>query len=261
MDRTCAPPVEYEKEYFFESYKKQYGKTYLEDFDNIKNIAKNRLKIIKSLLKNDNKDKNPSLLDVGCAYGPFLAAAKEEGFSPLGIDPAKDAVSYVKQELHIPAVHGFFPNCPLTEKETNYNVVTLWYVIEHFPDCAIVLKEIKKILSPGGILSLSTPSFCGISGRSSIRSFLFKSPRDHWTLWSPKMCKKALYLAGFKVKKIVVSGHHPQRFPLLGRFAKSKKSLMYWTLLFISKLFGLGDTFEVYSESIPCNKKTAASPQ
>ncbi|MDR1839261.1 MAG: hypothetical protein LBQ93_06740 [Treponema sp.] len=34
MDRTCPPSIEYEREYFFESYKKQYGKTYLEDFPN-----------------------------------------------------------------------------------------------------------------------------------------------------------------------------------------------------------------------------------
>ena len=50
MDRICPPPFEYEKEYFFEQYKKQYGKTYLEDFQNIKNAGILRIKKIKSLL-------------------------------------------------------------------------------------------------------------------------------------------------------------------------------------------------------------------
>jgi hypothetical protein len=109
------------------------------------------------------------------------------------------------------------------------------------------LAEINKILKPGSILAFSTPSFSGVSGRSSLKRFLEKSPADHYTIWSPKMCRKALSLAGFKVKKIVISGHHPERFPISGKLAKSKKSPLYWILLAVSKIFSLGDTFEVYA--------------
>jgi len=267
MDRTCPPPIEYEREYFFEAYKKQYGKTYLEDFPNLVAMAKRRLKHISQILHTKNtkgqrsqreeKSGDSSLfLDIGCAYGPFLVAAKEEGFSPIGIDPAQDAVRYVQETLGIPAIQGFFPNCQLptinyplsTTNYPLYDVITLWYVIEHFTDCLSVLTEIKKLLKPGGILAFSTPSFSGISGRKSLRKFLENSPADHFTIWSPKMCKKALALAGFNVEKIVISGFHPDRFPVLGKFAKSKKSPLYWLFLAISKIFDLGDTFEVYAK-------------
>jgi len=258
MDRTCAPPIEYEREYFFESYKKQYGKTYLEDFPNLVAMAKRRIRHISKILHTKNtkvqrsqreekSGDSPLFLDIGCAYGPFLAAAKEEGFLPFGIDPAEDAVRYVQETLGIPAVQGFFPNCQLsTTNSQPYDVITLWYVIEHFKDCLTVLAEIKKLLKPGGILAFSTPSYSGISGRKSLRKFLGNSPADHFTIWSPKMCKKAL--AGFKVKKIVISGCHPERFPFLGKFAKSKKSFLYNLLIAVSKIFGLGDTFEVYAQ-------------
>ena len=262
MDRTCPPPIEYERKYFFDFYKKQYGRTYLEDFPNIKAAGKRRLKIIKSLLNdvshsqklNHVQSAELTLLDIGCAYGPFLEAAHEEGFSPSGIDPAKDAICYVQQTLGIPAVQGFFPNSPLptpysplpTPHSPLYDVVTLWFVIEHFTDCVSVLAAIRNILKPYGILAFSTPSYSGISG-SNLNNFLLTSPADHWTVWSPKMCKKAITLAGFKVKKIVICGCHPERFPLLGKFAKSKKSPLYWLLLAVSKFFSLGDTFEVYA--------------
>jgi len=258
MNRIIPPPIEYEKEYFFESYKKQYGKTYLEDFDNIKNAAKRRLKIISDISRKETqKNKNiliseiPSLLDIGCAYGPFLAAAKEEGYSPFGIDPAKDAVNYVNEKLGIPAVQGFFS---VNQNDANFiphsfNVITLWFVIEHFTVCLIVLNEIKKLLKPGGILAFSTPSFSGISGRTNLKNFLSESPCDHYTVWSPKMCRRALLSAGFKIKKIEVIGHHPERFPLLGKFANNKKSFIYWVLLAVSRIFKLGDTFEVYSQT------------
>jgi len=261
IDRTCPPPIEYEREYFFESYKKQYGKTYLEDFPNLVAMAKRRIRHISQRFHTKNTKRqraqreeksgdSPLLLDIGCAYGPFLVAAKEEGFLPFGIDPAGDAVRYVQETLKIPAVQGFFPNCQLpTTHYLFYDVVTLWYVVEHFTDCLSVLAEIKKLLKPNGILAFSTPSFSGISGRKSLRKFLENSPADHFTIWSPKMCKKALALAGFKVKKIVISGCHPERFPLLGKFAKSKKSPLYWMFLAISKIFGLGDTFEIYAQN------------
>ena len=249
MDRINEPPIEYEKEYFFESYKKQYGKTYLDDFENIKQNSKNRLKIIKFLrgsVPPCEGISEPTLLDIGCAYGPFLAAAKEEGFSPTGIDPAQDAVKYVNEKLGIPAIHSMFP----VSLSDTFDVITLWYVIEHFKDCVSVLSEIKKLLKPDGILAFSTPSFSGISGCASLENFLSASPADHFTIWSPKKVRKALAISGFKVKKIVVVGHHPERFPALGKLAKSKKGLVYSILLAYSKLFGLGDTFEVYAVKV-----------
>jgi 2-polyprenyl-3-methyl-5-hydroxy-6-metoxy-1,4-benzoquinol methylase len=252
MNRLTPPPIEYGKEYFFELYQQQYGKTYIEDFPNLTAMAKRRLAVIKRLLPRTAADGNtPRLLDIGCAYGPFLAAAREEGFSPCGIDPAEDAVRYVTETLGIPAVQGFFPTPqggdaapPLP---TPYSVITLWYVIEHFRDCVPVLAEIRKLLKPGGVLAFATPSFTGISGRASLNNFLEHSPADHWTIWSPSAAKKVLRTAGFTVKKIVNSGHHPERFPVLGRYARSKKSPLYWLLLAISRIFSLGDTFEAYA--------------
>jgi hypothetical protein len=107
MNRLNPPPITYEREYFFEFYQQQYGKTYLEDFPHLIVMGKRRLAIIKSLLPGDSA---PPLLDIGCAYGPFLAAAREEGFSPHGIDPAQDAIRYVTQTLNIPATQGSFPH-------------------------------------------------------------------------------------------------------------------------------------------------------
>jgi len=249
MNRLEPEPMEYGREYFFELYKKQYGKTYLDDFPNLVQMAARRLAHIAKL----RAGKKGRVLDIGCAYGPFLAAAREAGFSPFGVDPAEDAVRYVQDNFGVPALRGVFPGCDINEFAVHedgailFDVVTLWYVIEHFGNCAAALAEIKKILKPGGILAFSTPSFSGVSGRSSLKRFLESSPSDHLTIWSPRTCKKALARAGFIVKKIVSTGHHPERFPLLGRFAASKHSPLYTILAALSKIFSLGDTFEVYA--------------
>ena len=274
MSRLGPPPVQYSRDYFFDSYKKQYGKTYLDDFPNLLAIGKRRLGLIMGIRDRgigireqgsgirDNEQsamgnaRNNSLLllDIGCAYGPFLAAAKEAGFSPFGIDPSEDAVRYVTQTLKLPAIQGFFPlHAPRSTipGPQLYDVISLWYVIEHFENCLEALAEIRKLLKPGGILAFSTPSYSGVSGRSSLRRFLESSPPDHWTVWPERACKKALKKAGFTVKKIVSTGHHPERFPLLGRFAKSKKSPLYGMFIAISRIFRLADTFEVYAKMEP----------
>jgi 2-polyprenyl-3-methyl-5-hydroxy-6-metoxy-1,4-benzoquinol methylase len=253
MDRLTAPPIEYAKDYFFDFYKKQYGKTYIEDFPNIIAAGKERLKHIRALLRTISKDKESPggktrLLDIGCAYGPFLAAARDEDFSPVGIDPAEDAVNYVRGELKIEAYTGFFPDTPLPAvlAENSFDAVTLWFVIEHFQDFGKVLDEIRRILKPGGVLAFSTPSFSGISRRSSLTAFLEKSPADHFTIWSPH-CRKILKQAGFRLQRICVTGHHPERFPGIGVHAKNGRGFIYQFLMRISRAFKLGDTFEAYA--------------
>jgi len=251
LARLDEPPIEYEKDYFFSDYKKQYGKTYLEDFPGLVETGKRRLEHIKSLLHYEK----PSILDIGCAYGPFLAAAAQCGFFPSGVEPAPDAARYVREELGFPCYQGFFPATDPCEIRSLYSdgsggfdAVTLWYVIEHFEEAGKVLTEIHGLLKEGGALAFSTPSFSGISGRKSLASFLKNSPPDHFTVWSPKICAWILGRYGFRLRKIVITGHHPERFPLLGGFADpAKKGIIFRFLLFVSRFFRLGDTFEVYA--------------
>jgi SAM-dependent methyltransferase len=199
-------------------------------------------------------DTSPKLLDIGCAYGPFLAAARDRGFDPLGLDPAQEAVEYVKNKLRIPAIRGFFPEdfSGLPDlKPESFDVISLWYVIEHFREPRLALEAIRDLLKPGGILAFSTPSYNGISRRKSRRAFLEQSPGDHWTVWDPRHCAGILKKHGFRVKKCVITGHHPERFPLIGHLLKPNTGF-YCFFSIISVLFGLGDTFEIYA------KKTSA---
>jgi 2-polyprenyl-3-methyl-5-hydroxy-6-metoxy-1,4-benzoquinol methylase len=276
MVRLNPPPVEYGEDYFFESYRRQYGKTYLEDFPAIAAQGKRRLGIIKPILAASTAlsppdlpgaavpsteqpaasppgPAAPTLLDIGCAYGPFLRAAAEEGFRPLGIDPAAEAVAHVREKLGLEAVRGFFPGDPGREIAggRRFDVVSLWYVIEHFPDPGRALEAIRRLLKPGGVLAFSTPSLRGISGRRSLKGFLEKSPPDHFTLWDPRRCGKLLRQKGFILKRIVVSGHHPERFPLAGPLVSGGKGPLYRPLLALSRLFRLGDTFEAYAAAAP----------
>jgi SAM-dependent methyltransferase len=246
MDRSAPPPVVYEKSYFFEAYKKQYGKTYLEDFPHLKELARGRLAAIQTLLSPTSSTKRPRLLDIGCAYGPFLAAARDEGFDCLGMDPAEDAVRYVKEKLGIPAVQGCFPEAAPAPGDEGFDVISLWYVIEHLAEPGKALDAIASLLKPGGVLALSTPSFSGVTGRFRQQRFLSQSPEDHWIIWEPSILKKIFGSHGIELKKIIVNGHHPERFPLIGKRLEKTSGPLYGFVKKLSVVFGLGDGFEAY---------------
>jgi SAM-dependent methyltransferase len=256
MLRLSPPPLEYDRSYFFELYRNQYGKTYLEDFPALTKAANARLDTIQSLLACRGKEGAPRILDIGCAYGAFLAAARDRGFSPAGIDPAEDAARYAREELGLPVSHGFFPEAARDFPPQSFDVICLWYVIEHFEDLQGVFREIRRLLKEGGVLSFATPSFGGVSAKVSGAGFLAKSPVDHFTVWEPKHTARILRGHGFILKKTVISGHHPERFPLVGRaFTRRRQGILYRLCLWISKIFRLGDTFEAHSTAEGCPRR------
>jgi len=229
--------------YFFEEYKAQYGRTYIEDMPMIRAMSARRLAVIESLLVGGHQAE--SLLDVGCAYGAFLVEAQARGWSAVGSDVAADAVAYVKSNFNVPAfvadfsapgADGLYPRA--------LTCLTMWYVIEHFDALARVLRRVASLLKPGGVFAFSTPSSNGISARKDLASFLERSPDDHFTVWSPETAPGILKRFGFRVQRMVITGHHPERFPWVpatgGMLRRSLASLA-------SRTFGLGDTFECYA--------------
>lgn len=242
---------EYTKSYFFEDYKKQYGKTYQEDFDSIKEQGKRRLTSIQSVMGFTHlRDKN--LLDIGCAYGPFLKACSEAGMNCFGTDISEDAVKYVQHELRFPATVSAFPDIDIAAEFgiSQFDIVTMWYVIEHFKNLKDVLEKVSVITKKGGIFAFSTPSGEGISCKSDLNHFYQISPTDHFTVWEPSKANKILQKFGFEIVRIVSTGHHPERFPQIKKNEAKKGSLQWKIADAVSRAKKLGDTCEIYCKKI-----------
>jgi 2-polyprenyl-3-methyl-5-hydroxy-6-metoxy-1,4-benzoquinol methylase len=241
-----AEAMAYGDAYFFTDYQKQYGRTYLDDFEHIKGMGRERLDCLDRVA---GGLAGKRLLDVGCAYGPFLAAARDRGMTVIGTDISPGAVAHVRDGLGIPALAGDFRRLSVAELGGPFDAVSLWYVIEHFPDLHVALGCLNRLLLPGGFLALSTPSGEGISARRDRHRFLECSPADHFTVWNPSWAARLLALYGFRLERIRVTGHHPERFPgILGSAAL--RPLAAW----LSRRLGLGDTFELYA------RKTSGIP-
>lgn len=91
------------------------------------------------------------LLDVGCATGDFLDVANNY-FQGEGLELSRWAAD-------ISTAKGLIIHRQRLSKfrvEGQYDVVTLWGVIEHFEDPSLEIGEIRRLLRPGGIVCLWT---------------------------------------------------------------------------------------------------------
>jgi 2-polyprenyl-3-methyl-5-hydroxy-6-metoxy-1,4-benzoquinol methylase/spore coat polysaccharide biosynthesis predicted glycosyltransferase SpsG len=268
----------YTKDYFFEEYRRQYGRSYLDDWSSLVAMAEGRLERIEALAgaatgpagQTLGRTKGLSLLDVGCAYGPFMEAARGHGHEAYGIDISVDAARYVRDKLGLPATVGDFSDSTVVESLSGpFDALSMWYVIEHFDNVDAVLRNASALLRSGGILALSTPSGEGVSARLSRNSFFQSSPEDHFTIWEPSRVRNILAAHGFKLERIRMTGHHPERFPLARRLGAGSGarspglplSLVLALLGLVSRLFGLGDTFEIYArKTAPDTEQGRAVP-
>ena len=141
--------------------------------------------------------KDANLLDVGCGYGFFLEMARERGWAVHGVEPCVHARDYaMKSGLEVD-IGGLLEQ---HYADSSFNVVTMFYVLEHVREPLIYLSEAYRILKPGGILFVRVPHTTPIVKflkALRIKNRLYDTP-SHLSDFSPKTLLLALKKAGFE---------------------------------------------------------------
>lgn len=157
------------------------------------NINQQRVKKIQSFKKGGN------LLDIGCGSGAFMLSAKEHGFEPEGIDVSNKAVSFIKDTLNLQATTK-----NITEIEHNFEVITLWHVLEHFLDPVSELKKIHKKIENKGILVGEVPNWNSIKFQLSGKKWEGGNhPLYHRSFFTSNTLKKAFKKAGYSKFELI----------------------------------------------------------
>jgi SAM-dependent methyltransferase len=99
------------------------------------------------------------LLDIGCGTGNFIKAMRRLGYQVDGVEISPEAAAIANAQLtegdHAPVVCGVLEDAQYPD--ASFDVVTLWHVIEHLPDPAKTLREIRRVLKPNGRCVIQTP--------------------------------------------------------------------------------------------------------
>ncbi|MCL1865286.1 MAG: class I SAM-dependent methyltransferase [Spirochaetes bacterium] len=231
--------LSYNRDYFITEYESQYGKTYIDDFENIYGSSKVRLKKILKLIENKN---DLSILDIGSAAGFFLKAAKDYGIKKLkGIEISHFASEYCKTNFFIDIIVSSFEDIETDEK---FDIITSWFFIEHLPEPLDGLKKIYNMLNKGGVFAMSVPSFFGPMFCFSKNQWIASHPKDHTIDLSPCSAKKILKTIGFKKIKIKICGYHPERVVRRDSIFFRPFEALYRLFSYITKF---SDTIEIYA--------------
>jgi SAM-dependent methyltransferase len=107
-------------------------------------------------------------LDIGCGDGDFLAELARRGWRVDGIEYS-DAAAALARGKGIAVHQGDLASAGFPSGA--FDVVTLWHVLEHLPEPAAALAEVRRVLRPDGLLVVEVPDSASLT---------FRLCREHW---------------------------------------------------------------------------------
>lgn len=157
------------------------------------------------------------LLDVGCATGNVLEVARQHGWIASGIELSPWAAARAR-ERGFPVSERLLEEGELTR--AMFDAVTLFDVLEHFPDPLASLQTIHRMLKPGGVFVLETPNVEGVAVRyfSKVHSIIVQ-PHAHLVLFSKKTLREVLTKSGFVILSM-------KAFPMSGTMGEYFRTLV-----------------------------------
>ncbi len=134
------------------------------------------------------------LLDVGTSIGLFLRLALDRGWTGTGTEFGRRALAYARDELKLEV-----SDRPIEELDGEYDVVTVLSVLEHVNDPRAFLRQVARLLKPGGATYLIVPNVDSLACRVLHERAATFDGRNHLVYFSPRTLTDMLRREGFEV--------------------------------------------------------------
>lgn len=96
------------------------------------------------------------VLDYGSGVGYFLVACQKAGLEPLGLDFSPVAAQVARERFGVEVRPD--PDAELARlPDAHFDLVTAWQVVEHLRDPRATLRELVRVLAPGGVFAAAVP--------------------------------------------------------------------------------------------------------
>jgi len=135
------------------------------------------------------------LLDVGCGPGHFLNDARAAGWEVVGLDLNPFNATFAREAYGVEVHTGTLAGAPF--RSGSFDVVCMMGVVEHLPDPVGGLKDVARLVRPGGGIFLLTQNIQSWLAWLMGRRFVFIIPPEHVHYFSPATTRRLLDITGF----------------------------------------------------------------
>lgn len=149
--------------------------------------------------------KSAKLLDIGCGNGDFVRLASSLGWDAQGMDPDPKAVAAARK-IGLTVNQGGFPRTGFPDGQ--FDAVTLSHVIEHVHDPIVALREVHRILKPGGMIWMATPNLDSAGHHQFSCYWRGLEPPRHLVLFNASSLRLAYERCGFVNANLQRTSHN-----------------------------------------------------
>ena len=203
----------------------------------------------------------PLFLEVGCGKGYGLIEAAKKGWQVYGQDITNASAEEIRTKTGLDIFVGELKKAGF--REEFFDVIYLDSVIEHLPQPANMLQDLKQILKPGGLIYIVTPNADAAINR--FRDLIFKllnrkksskllplEPPYHVNGFSKRSIKAVCCQTGFEIRYLTVCSGANEWRKFKNKSARLRLiHLLYYPVYLIGELFGAGITIEALIEKKP----------
>lgn len=137
------------------------------------------------------------VLDIGCGRGLLLNKLRERGWTPMGTELNEEAAAYAREQLGLPITTQILEEVGFPDNE--FDLVILWHVLEHVQSPGAMLREVARILKPGGTLLVAVPNFGSPEAHWGGKHWFHLDVPRHRTHFTKATLKHALDEAGLSI--------------------------------------------------------------
>ncbi len=157
--------------------------------------------------------KGKSILDIACGVGYSSSMLIEAGAaSYMGVDIKDDLARYASNTYGSEIVKFVVGDITTFNNNLTYDMITCFETIEHVEQYETALKNLNKLLNPGGLLLISSPNRPITSPKAlSIKDT--PSNEFHTQEFTPDELLNSLTTAGFATGKNDIYGQRQRKLP------------------------------------------------
>jgi SAM-dependent methyltransferase len=140
-----------------------------------------------------------------------MSAFKRAGYDAVGIEPDAAARSLANQYGEV--LEGTAEALPAKVAGMQFDVVLLSHVLEHCIDPAAALRNVKRLLAPGGTAIIEAPNSAALAFETNGPGWFFADIPRHLQFFTQTSLRRALEVAGMRVARVIYSGYARQFTP------------------------------------------------